>query len=349
MSGERFVDPVVIAEPSVGPVGPVLAPVGSGGHFGRWLVRRLGFGVLILLAVSVVVFVATQALPSDPARAILGRAATPQSIAALNQQLGLNKPVITQYTTWLGHLVTGNLGMSLAAQQPVSSLISGRIVNSITLLLLSAIIALPLSFLLGAITAVRRGPFDRILLLVAIVVSALPDFVIGITLVIVFATVVFQLLPAVALVSPGSSPLDHPTALVLPVATLVLLNVPYLYRLVRTSMLDVLGSEYVAMARLKGMPPRIVVARHALRNALLPAIQGSALVMGWLLGSVVVVETVFQYPGLGSALTSAVQTRDLPVIQAVVFVFAVGIVLFNLTADALTIYLTPKLRTGTGS
>ena len=216
-------------------------------------------------------------------------------------------------------------------------------------MLLAGLISLPLAFALGAVTAVRRGPFDRVFLMVAIVLSALPDFVIAIVLVILFATTVFQFFPAVSLIPPGSSPLDHPTELILPVGALVLLNVPYLYRLVRTSMIDVLGSEYVAMARLKGMPPRIVVVRHALRNALLPAIQGAGLVMGWLLGSVVIVENVFQYPGLGSALTSAIQERDLPVIQAIVLVFAVGIVLFNLTADALTIYLTPKLRTSAGS
>ncbi len=305
--------------------------------------------MLILIAVSLVVFVATQALPSDPARAILGRQATPQSIAALDHQLGLDQPVVSQYLHWFGHIVTGSFGTSLATRGPVSALISDRIVNSLTLMFLAGLISLPLAFVLGAVTAVRRGPFDRVFLMVAIVLSALPDFVIAIVLVILFATTVFQFFPAVSLIPPGSSPLDHPTELILPVGALVLLNVPYLYRLVRTSMIDVLGSEYVAMARLKGMPPRIVVVRHALRNALLPAIQGSGLVMGWLLGSVVIVENVFQYPGLGSALTSAIQERDLPVIQAIVFVFAVGIVLFNLIADALTIYLTPKLRTGAGS
>lgn len=330
------------------PGGPVLAPAATGGHFGRWLARRLALGVLILFAVSLIIFIATQALPSSPARAILGRNATPQAIGALNRQLGLNKPLVTQYTTWLGHLLSGNLGTSLAAREPVGTLIGGRIVNTIVLMLLSAIIVLPLSFLLGTITGVRRGPFDRVLLLLAVVLSALPDFVIALTLVILFATVVWQLLPAVSLVPPGTSPLDHPNELVLPVMSLVLLNVPYLYRLVRTSLIDVLGSEYVAMARLKGMPPRIVIVRHALRNALLPAVQGSALVLGWLLGSVIVVETVFQYPGLGGALVSAVTERDLPVIQAVTLIFAIGVVLFNIAADALTIYLTPKLRTAAG-
>lgn len=339
-------DSAAILEVSAGPAGPVVEIRGARGHFGRWLARRLALGVVILFAVTLLVFLATQALPSNPSQAILGRNATPAAVKALNHTLGLDKPIATQYLHWVGRLLRGHFGVSLATGQAVGSLLSNRIANSLTLLVFAAIIALPLSFFLGTITAVRRGPFDRILLLVAVVLSAMPDFVIAITLVILFATVVFTIFPGVALVPPGTSPLDHPSELVLPVTTLVLLNVPYLYRLVRASMIDVLGSEYVAMARLKGMPPRIVIVRHALRNALLPAIQGSGIVLGWLLGSVVVVENVFQYPGLGSALTDAVHNRDLPVIQGVVLVFAIGIVLFNLIADALTIWLTPKLRTG---
>jgi peptide/nickel transport system permease protein len=338
-----------VLETPGGPVGLGVPATGSGGHFGRWLLRRLALGVVILIAVSLVIFVATEALPSNPARAILGRTATPQSVAALTRQLGLDKPVVSQYLSWLGDLVTGNLGTSLANREAVTTLIGGRIVNSLTLLVCAAVIAIPLAFVLGTASAVRRGPLDHGLLLISIVLSALPDFVIGITLVLLFATTVLHFFPAVSLIPPGTSPLESPAKLVLPVFSLVALNVPYLYRLVRTSMVDVLGSEYVAMARLKGMPARIVVIRHALRNALLPAIQGSGLVLGWMLGSVVVIETVFQYPGLGSALTSAIQDRDLPVIQGVVFVIAIGIVLFNLAADALTIYLTPKLRTKAGA
>jgi peptide/nickel transport system permease protein len=344
--GPLVTDAALSLEVPPGPAGPVVDVRGARGHFGRWLARRLALGVVILFAVSIIVFLATQALPSNPSQAILGRNATPASVAALNHKLGLDNPLITQYTDWLGRLLRGHFGVSLATGEPVGSLISHRVANSLTLLVFAALIALPLSFFLGTITAVRRGPFDRGTLLIGVVLSAMPDFVIAITLVILFATVVFTIFPGVALVPPGTSPLDHPNELVLPVMTLVLLNVPYLYRLVRASMIDVLGSEYVAMARLKGMPPRIVIVRHSLRNALLPAIAGAGIVLGWLLGSVVVVENVFQYPGLGSALTDAVHNRDLPVIQAVVLVFAVGIVLFNLIADALTIYLTPKLRTG---
>jgi peptide/nickel transport system permease protein len=338
-----------IGETPEGPVGLGVASVASGGHFGRWLVRRLALGVVILVAVSLVIFVATVTLPSDPARAILGNTATPQSVAALRRELGLDRPLATQYLSWFSGMVRGDFGTSLASREPVGTLISGRIVNSLTLLVLAALIALPLAFLLGTVTAVRRGPLDHGLLLISIVLSALPDFVIAIGLVILFSTTVLHFFPAVSLIPPGTSPLDHPTGLIMPVLALVMLNVPYLYRLVRTSMVDVLGSEYVAMARLKGMPPRIVVVRHALRNALLPAIQGSGLVLGWMLGSAVVIETVYQYPGLGSALTSAIQARDLAVIQGIVFVIAIGVVLFNLAADALTIYLTPKLRTKPGS
>jgi peptide/nickel transport system permease protein len=297
----------------------------------------------------VVVFLATQVLPSNPAQAILGRGATPQTVAALKHQLGLDRPLVSQYVDWLGGLVSGDFGTSLATRVPVASLVGARIVNSLTLLLLGGLVAIPMAFLLGIVTAVRRGILDHSLLLGAVVLAAMPDYVIAIALVLVFSTTLLHVLPATSLIPPGTSPFAQPLELVLPVGSLVLLTVPYLYRLLRASMIDVLGSEYVAMARLKGLPPRIVIVRHALRNALLPAIQGAGLVLGWMLGGAVVVETVFQYPGLGSALTDAIQNRDLPVVQAIVLVTAVGIVLFNLAADALTIYLTPKLRTKTHS
>jgi peptide/nickel transport system permease protein len=303
------------------------------------------FGVVILVVVSIVVFAATQALPSNPARVILGRMASPQSVATLERQMGLDRPVVTQYLSWLGGVLRGKLGTSLDTHEAVGALIGGRIVNSLTLLVLAAVIVIPLSLLLGTVSAMSQRRADRALWLSSVVLSGMPDFVIGITLVLVFSVSVVHLLPAVALVPPGTSPLDHPNVLVLPVMSLVLLNLPYLYRLVRASMIDALASEYVAMARLKGMPSRIVVFRHALRNALLPAVQGAGLVLGWLLGGAVVIENVYQYPGLGSALTDAVANRDLPTIQGIVLALAAAIVLFNLTADALTVYLTPKLRT----
>jgi peptide/nickel transport system permease protein len=311
-----------------------------------WIVRRILIGLLTLLVASILIFAATQALPSDPARAILGRDATPQTLVALRQQLGLDKPLVEQYTSWLGGAVHGDFGESLAARRPVSGLIGDRVVNSLVLLALVALIALPLALALGIAMAVRRDRgADRIVLLGSLGLTALPEFVIGMGLIILLATTVFQVFPAVSLLAPGESPLADPSKLILPVLTLVLAVVPYLYRLVRASTIEALESEYVVMARLKGMPEHSVVLRHVLPNALVPVIQASALVLTYLLGSAVVVESLFQFPGLGSDLTGAISHRDLPVMQAYVLVLAAAVVLFNLMADVLTVLVTPRLRT----
>jgi peptide/nickel transport system permease protein len=167
-------------------------------------------------------------------------------------------------------------------------------------------------------------------------------------LIILLSTTVFHQLPAVSLIPDGDFPLKHPKELVLPVVTLVIATVPYLYRLVRASMMDVLASDYIQMARLKGVPTSLVVRRHALPNALVPTIQASALVMAYLLGGTVVIEYLFRYPGLGSSLSEAISNRDLPVIQAIVLIFATGVVLLNLLADILTVLVTPRLRESAG-
>jgi peptide/nickel transport system permease protein len=319
----------------------------SNQHF--WIVRRLLLGVLTLFVVSVVVFAATQALPDDPARVILGQNATPENVRTLNQELGLDKPLVEQYTSWLGGVVTGDFGDSYAASAPVSELIGNRITNTLTLVLLVTIIAIPLSLLLGVLAASRRdGGFDRTVLLTSLALASLPEFVVGILLITLFATTVLTILPPVANIAPGEAPLAHLDHLVLPVVTLVVATVPYLFRHVRGSMIDVLESDYVQAARLHGLSERAVVLRHALPNGLVPAIQGTALALAYLTGGVVVIETLFEYPGLGSLLADSVQNRDMPVIQAVILIFATAYILFNLVADVLTMYLTPRLRTRTG-
>jgi peptide/nickel transport system permease protein len=308
--------------------------------------RRLALGVVVVLAASVVIFAATTALPGDPAQAILGKQATPDAVAQLSTSLGLDRSLVDQYTSWLGGVVTGDFGTSLASRRPVGEQLGPAFENSIVLLVVTALIAIPLSVLLGALTALRRdGLLDRTALLASLGLTAMPEFVVGMLLVILLATVVFPVLPAVALIPPGANPLAHPRELALPVLTLVLAVVPYLYRLVRGTMIDVLGSEYVTMARLKGMPPRVVLLRHALPNALIPVTQASAVILSYLLGGIVVVEYVFRYPGLGTLLTEAIGNRDLPTITAASMVLATGVVLFNLVADVLTVALTPKLRT----
>jgi peptide/nickel transport system permease protein len=311
--------------------------------------RRLAFGVLTILVASLVIFLALHALPTDPAQAILGKQATPDALERLRAALGLNEPLPDQYLSWLTGVLQGDFGTSLASRRPVSESLGPALGNSLSLLLVTALIAIPLSVVLGAVTALRRdGLLDRGTLLASLALTAVPEFVIGMVLVILFATLVLNVLPAVALLPPGTSPLAHPREIALPVLTLVLAVVPYLYRLVRGTMIDVLESEYVAMARLKGMPERIVVMRHALPNALIPVTQASAVVMAYLLGGIVVVEYVFRFPGVGTLLTGAIENRDVPVIEAVTMVLAAGVVLFNLVADALTVLLTPKLRTAGG-
>jgi peptide/nickel transport system permease protein len=319
----------------------------AGPRVGRhlWVVRRLLLGIVVLFVTSVLVFAATQALPGDAAGAILGRQATPRQLAEVRAQLGLDQPVVTQYTDWLRGLLSGDLGTSLAAHRPVSELIGDRLVNSLALVVFTALIAIPLATALGVVSAYRRdGKLDKVLLLASFGLTALPEFVVGLLLLMLFSTTFLSLFPAVALIPPGETALTHPGELVLLVATLALVVAPYLYRLVRGSMIDVLESEYVRMAWMKGMPPARVLIRHALPNAVGATIQASALVLAYLLGGIVVVEFLFEYPGLGLALVNAVSARDIPVIQAVVMLFAAGVVTFNLIADVLTVYMNPRLR-----
>jgi peptide/nickel transport system permease protein len=312
----------------------------------RFIARRVALGVLTLFLVSIVVFAATQALPGDAARAILGKEATPERIAALRNQLHLNESLLSQYLHWLGGILHGDLGTSAATQQPVSTLLSGRIGNSAFLVLVSALVAIPLSLGVGVLMAMRRDkPADHALSMSSLVLAALPEFVIGIALVLVFATSVFHIFPAVSLIPPGDHAWQHPNVVVLPAATLVLAVTPYISRIMRGSMVEVLESDYVTMARLKGLSERTVIWRHAVPNAIVPAIQVSALQLAWMAGGVVVVEFVYSYPGIGAAIVDAVGNRDVPVVQALTLIIAGVYVVVNVLADVATILLTPRLRT----
>jgi peptide/nickel transport system permease protein len=312
----------------------------------RLLLRRIGLGLLTLWLVSLVVFAAVLALPGDAATAILGKEATPDRVAALRDQLHLNDSVISQYFQWLGGLLTGDLGTSAATQEPVSDLLSARVGNSVFLVFVASAVAIPLSLLIGVWTAMRRDrAADHITSTVTLVLAALPEFVIGIALVLLFATEVSHVLPAVSLLPPGTHAWEDPKVVVLPAATLVLAVTPYISRIMRGSMVEVLESEYVTMARLKGLPERTVIWRHAVPNAIVPAIQVTALQLAWMAGGVVVVEFVFQFPGIGAALVDAVALRDMPVVQTVTMLAAGIYVGLNLLADIATILVTPKLRT----
>ena len=315
---------------------------------GVWgfILRRLLLGILVLILVSVLVFLATQALPGDPARAILGRNANPASLAALRHQLHLDRPVADQYLTWVTGLLRGNLGRSLAAQEPVSTLLSPKLVNSAVLVAIAAVLSIPVSIAIGAWAALKREKvFDQSSSNLMLLLAALPEFVVALVLVIVFATTVFHVLPAISTVPPGSRPWNNWVALVLPTITLVIAVAPYVSRIMRASMIEVLESDYVEMARLKGLPERTVLIRHALPNALGPVFQVIALNLAYLAGGIIFIEFVFNYSGIGGAIQEAVVNHDLPVVQALAMLIAAVYVVVNLLADVATILVTPRLRT----
>ena len=311
----------------------------------KLILRRLILSVFILLAVSVLVFGATLLLPGDPARAILGQQATPERIAALNAQLNLDEPPVVRYFLWLGGLFVGDFGMSTAFGGPVSELLGDRVTASLVLMVLAAGVSIPVGLFFGIWSALHRGGRrDRAVTWVSLTLAALPEFVIGIALVTIFATSVFQVLPAVTMAPPGTPVWAIPSQLILPTITLALVVAPYIARMMRATMIDVLDSGYVEMARLKGVPERQVILRHAVPHAIGPVAQVIAIQLAWLAGGVVVVEFLFRYPGIGQALIDAVNFRDVQVVQAVSMIVAIVYVVVNLLADIVGILANPKLR-----
>ncbi|TMD07886.1 MAG: ABC transporter permease [Chloroflexi bacterium] len=312
---------------------------------GRLVVSRLGGGVITLIIVSIVVFAATQILPGNAAYAVLGHNATPARLHALELQLGLNRSAAAQYAAWIGGLLTGKAGNSLANGQPVWALVAPRLVNSAVLVALSGLAGALIGVLLGAIAALRKDSlFDYVLSVVSLAVTALPEFVVAISLVILFATVVFQVLPAVSVLPPGTWAWQQPELLVLPIATLVIVVVPYIFRMMRAAMIEALESEYVEMARLKGLPAWRVLLVHALPNAVPPTVQVIGLNLLYLAGGIVVVEYVFDFPGIGQGLVNAVSNRDIPVIQLIVVILAAFYVFMNILTDVVALLATPRRR-----
>lgn len=317
----------------------------------RYVAGRMLWGVISLALLSIVIFGATHLLPGDPVRAALGPQATPERVVYLQQELGLNRPLIEQYTTWLSGAARGDFGRSTgmlargAAPEDaaVSTLLAPRLVNSLLLLMVAAALCAPVAISLGCISAVSRGrAVDKAMTPTVIVLSAIPEFVLGVLLIVFFATGVFHWLPAVSALSPGVSPLHEWRSFALPALTLGLMVTPYIYRMTRVMMMEVLESDYVVAARLRGVPPTRLLVRHAVPNALGPTVQTLALTATYLTGGAVVVESVFNFPGIGLALVNAVDSRDYPIIQAVCLGLAVLYVLLFIAADVTSTLLNPK-------
>ncbi|WP_423752250.1 ABC transporter permease [Agrobacterium tumefaciens] len=310
-----------------------------------WIISRIFWGLVTLVIVSMLIFAATQALPGDVAQMILGKDATSDQLALVRSQMGLDQPIIVQYIHWLTGMLQGDFGHSVAAQRPVMDLIGPRIANSFTLVSISMAIAIPASAILGTVTAYWKDTaFDKTCMGLSLAVNAMPEFVLALLLVVIFSTNVFHLLPAVSILSPDLPAWRQPQALVMPMVTLFLLQTTYLYRLVRGAMLDVLSTDYIQFAELKGLSSKRILFRHALPNAAVPAIQAAANVFALSVGGVVLIEYVFGFPGVGTALTDAVGNRDLPVVQAVVLTIASTFFIANMVADICAAILTPPGR-----
>jgi peptide/nickel transport system permease protein len=311
----------------------------------RLVRRRLGVGVLTLFLVSVVIFLATEVLPGNAAYAILGRNANPVRLRALENTLHLNRGLFDQYWVWISGLFEGRLGNSLLNRQSVWSLVEPRLINSAVLVLVAGVIGSLLGVALGAVAAVRRGGwFDQVSSVVLLAATSLPEFVVAIGLIIMFATVVWHFLPGVSLLPPGTYAWNQPELLILPVVTLVIVIVPYTMRMMRAAMVEALESDYVEMAELKGVPEWRIVLVHALPNAVAPTIQVIGLGFLYLAGGIVIVENVFNFPGIGQGLVDAVNGRDIPTIQFIVVVLAAFYVVMNILTDVLALLVTPRRR-----
>jgi peptide/nickel transport system permease protein len=309
-----------------------------------FLVRRLAFMAFTLLLVSLVTFSVTQLLPGDVARAILGNETTAEDLARLRAELGLDRPIHVRYVEWLGGVLHGDLGKSYTMNVPAGPLIWERLLRSLVLGGLTFAVAVPLAMLLGVIAGLYRDKVPDLAISVGTLVAvSLPEFVTGSLLILVFASWL-RLLPATSLGANTLPPLQALPFLVLPVITLTLVMLAHTARMTRASMIGVMGSAYIRTAYLKGLPRRTVVWRHALRNALLPAITVVALNTGWLIGGLVVVESIFGYAGLGRLLVDAIQSRDVLVLQGIMLIIAAIYAVANLGADLLYTRLNPRIR-----
>jgi peptide/nickel transport system permease protein len=311
----------------------------------RLIRRRLAIGLVTLFLVSVVVFLATEVLPGNAAYAILGRNATPARVRELEAVLHLNRGVFDQYWIWISGLLSGHPGHSLINGLPVWGYIEPKIIDSAVVVVVTGAIGALVGVTVGAVAALRKdGWFDHVTSVIVLAVTSLPEFVVAIALIILLATVVWHVLPAVSLLAPGTYAWSQPELLVLPVATLVIVIVPYIVRMMRAAMIEALESDYVEMARLKGVPEWRVVLVHALPNAIAPTIQVIGLNFLYLAGGVVIVEYVFNFPGIGQALVTAVDDRDIPVIQFIVLVLAAFYVVVNILTDVIALLATPRRR-----
>ncbi|AWJ87954.1 ABC transporter (plasmid) [Azospirillum sp. TSH58] len=314
-----------------------------------YTLTRLAYLAMVLVVMSILVFLVTQAMPGDVASMIAGQFASKEVIDAITVKLGLDQPLIVQYGRWAAGILQGDLGRSLVLEQPVAPILMEALSRSLVLAVVALAVVTVIGIGLGVLAAVRRGRLaDQMVSGVSYLGIAVPDFFWAIVLVLVFGSYL-KWLPTGGYAPLSDGFVPWASHLVLPVVTLVLMLIARIARLTRSSMIDVLQTNYVKYARAKGLPETVVIVRHALRNALLPTITVLAIDFGLILGGVVVIETVFSFPGMGRLLLFAIQRHDLPLIQATILIISTAYCLANLAADLLYAFVNPKIRHGMGN
>lgn len=310
----------------------------------RFLARRISLIVVTLLVVSVAIFAITEILPGDVAQMIMGQGATEQNLKHIRETLGLDRPAPVRYLEWIGGVVRGDMGDSFVQKIPVTEVIEPRLANSLILAAFAFLVAVPSAVGIGVWMGVRQGSkTDHAVSVGSLVAISLPEFVTGVLLIVVFSSFLGWF-PSSSAILPGTSPLTRPLILVLPTLTLTGVLFAYIMRMTRANVIEVLNTQYVRTAVLKGLPMRRVLLRHVVPNAMLPTISVIAVNMGWMLGGLIIVENVFAYPGLGQLLLTAINTRDVPLLQTLALIIAGTYALSNLVADLSYGALDPRIR-----
>jgi peptide/nickel transport system permease protein len=311
-----------------------------------YLLRRLGLAAITLWILSVIIFLAGQVLPGDPGRAILGPFASQTAVANLDRQLGVDRSLFAQYWSWIGGAVHGNLGISYQYRTPVEPLLATALTNSAKLAVFALVLIIPLGIIGGVLAALNVGrPVDRIISLSGLSLATVPEFVSGIVVIVIFADGL-KVLPSQAYAGPGAAFGTQLRYLILPVIPLVFEFFGYIARMARAGTIEALESDYARTATLKGLKRSVVIRRHILRNSLLPTITVIATQIGYLIGGLVVVEVLFNYPGFGRLIFTAAGSKDFPMLEAGVLTIGVIYMVATLLADLLNTWLNPRLRTG---
>jgi peptide/nickel transport system permease protein len=310
----------------------------------QYLLKRLGLVLLTLVLLSLIIFIAGSVLPGNPGRAILGPFASERAVQALNQSLGANRSLISQYWTWATGILHGDLGTSYQFRAPVSTFLFPALGRSLKLAAVAFVILVPLSIVAGVLAALFRGrAIDRTISVAGLSLTCVPEFVSGIVLIVIFA-IGLKWLPVTANPPAGTSPLGQLRYLILPAIPLVLVLFGYIARMTRAGTLEALDSDYVRTATLKGLPRSVVIRRHVLRNSLLPTITVIATQVAYLIGGLLIVETLFNYPGLGRMIYTAANNKDFPMLEAGVLVIGIVYLVGSLIADVLYTILNPRIR-----